>query len=170
MWSRALKALLIPLSVVGLLAVAVPSNAEPRSGGTDEDASTASVAEDAAVDGERSWMSSLVINGQPEWKGKDVSFRTGAYKCWVRNSEYRRGLKDLRKLNAGLPPGGNWNNRISSIRVLPWCEVKLYGRAHFEGQHTRWIHKNISRLGDLPTGWNNAATSIKIRPNDDYWD
>lgn len=179
--SRVLKASLIPLALVGLFAVAVPSNASSPTGGTDgaarmgdgssRSAVTASARETGSaqeVGGASQSASSwgTYFYGKPMGQGRLAYAASKDGKCQPRKDKFRRGLKDLRRLHVGLPAGQDWNNRISSVYLgagLYTCEFKLFGRPHYRGQHTKWIDHGVARLGKLPTGWNNAASSIKLR-------
>lgn len=94
----------------------------------------------------------LKVWGKPNKEGKSHRFTTPGANCNL-------VVNDLRYVNDRA--GRNWNNRISSLKTYHRCKASLYGRAFVEGQHTGWL-RNVDRLGRLPTGWNNAATSIWI--------
>lgn len=58
-------------------------------------------------------------------------------------------------------PGGNWNNRISSVRTYHQCDVKLFDDVNFTGAQSVWIDASAN-LAAVGNGWSNRATSIKF--------
>ncbi|WP_432956511.1 peptidase inhibitor family I36 protein [Micromonospora haikouensis] len=86
----------------------------------------------------------------------------GAQLAWAQSSscspEYDAELQwdDLRTTS-----GGNWNNRITSVRTYNQCDVKFFDGIDFTGAQSVWIDEasNLANIGD---GWNNRAGSIKF--------
>ncbi|MFY1621787.1 peptidase inhibitor family I36 protein [Micromonospora sp. WMMD735] len=87
---------------------------------------------------------------------------SGAQLAWAQNGnctpEYDVELQwdDLRTTS-----GGNWNNRITSVRTYNQCDVKFFDGINFTGAQSVWIDEasNLATIGD---GWNNRAGSIKF--------
>ncbi|MEV4772175.1 peptidase inhibitor family I36 protein [Micromonospora humida] len=87
---------------------------------------------------------------------------SGALLTWAQSGsctpEYDAELQwdDLRTTS-----GGNWNNRITSVRTYNQCDVKFFDGINFTGAQSVWIDEasNLATIGD---GWNNRAGSIKF--------
>ncbi|SDT31450.1 hypothetical protein SAMN04489812_5135 [Microlunatus soli] len=121
---------------------------------TDVDRSTTKCYEtDAAASRAAGKNLILKVWGKPNKEGKSHRFKTAGANCNFMENDLRF-IKDH--------SGRNWNNRISSLKTYHGCTVSLYGRSFMEGQHTGWL-RNEDRLGRLPTGWNNAATSFWVK-------
>ncbi|MGH3647600.1 MAG: hypothetical protein ACRDTM_10550 [Micromonosporaceae bacterium] len=78
----------------------------------------------------------------------------GAHAC---SREYDREYRD--------PSFDNpfWNNNFESVKTYTdtHCDVKLFGRENFGGDHTTWIDRSYDlRLGG--ENWQNRASSLKI--------
>lgn len=87
---------------------------------------------------------------------------SGAVLTWVQSractSSYDSEWQwaDLRSTS-----GGNWNNRVSSIRTYNRCDVKLYDGINFTGAASTWID-TASNLAAIGSGWSNRAGSVKF--------
>ncbi|MGX4657832.1 hypothetical protein ACWCHM_29550 [Micromonospora sp. SCSIO 07396] len=87
---------------------------------------------------------------------------SGAQLAWAQSGnctpEYDAELQwdDLRTTS-----GGNWINRITSVRTYNQCDVKFFDGINFTGAQSVWIDEasNLATIGD---GWNNGAGSIKF--------
>jgi hypothetical protein len=99
--------------------------------------------------------------GKPNYRGRWIVFHAGTD---IRDECAGGGLvakiSNLRDFYRHLPKGQTWNNRISSLKPLNGCAVMLFGRKNLQGANTDWLPYREPRLGRLPTGWNNAATSL----------
>ncbi|MEO3748446.1 peptidase inhibitor family I36 protein [Plantactinospora sp. B5E13] len=87
---------------------------------------------------------------------------SGAVHTWVQaractpsyDNEWQWG--DLRSTS-----GGNWNNRISSVRTYQRCDVRFYDGINFTGAASTWIDASAN-LAAVGAGWSNRAGSIKF--------
>jgi hypothetical protein len=83
------------------------------------------------------------------WDARDY---TGSTKANIDYGTYSNVTK------IGMP-----NDSISSIKVAPFTKVTLYDDAYYRGNKISFTGpKNIPRLGDYDSGWEDIITSIKV--------
>ncbi|RKR91215.1 peptidase inhibitor family I36 [Micromonospora pisi] len=63
--------------------------------------------------------------------------------------------------NLGVTSGGNWSNRISSVRTYNKCDVRFFDGVNFGGASSTWIDASAN-LGAVGSGWSNRASSVKF--------
>ncbi|MFK3980776.1 peptidase inhibitor family I36 protein [Micromonospora sp. NPDC050397] len=63
--------------------------------------------------------------------------------------------------NLGVTSGGNWSNRITSVRTYNRCDVKFYDGTNFGGAVSVWIDASAN-LAAVGSGWSNRASSVKF--------
>ncbi|MFC6018798.1 peptidase inhibitor family I36 protein [Plantactinospora solaniradicis] len=87
---------------------------------------------------------------------------SGAVHTWVQSRACTPGYDrewqwaDLRRTS-----GGDWNNRISSVRTYHRCDVRFYDGLDFRGAASTWIDASAN-LATVGGGWSNRASSIKF--------
>lgn len=114
---------------------------------------------EAAREKTRDWE--MKFWGQTGYEGKWFVVQVKGNKC-------PKGMKELKSpylSNLRLiadKQQRNFNNRISSLKTRHGCRARLYGRADFNGQKTKFLHK-VPDLRKVKTNWNNAATSISFK-------
>ncbi|MGH3505111.1 MAG: hypothetical protein ACRDQA_30095 [Nocardioidaceae bacterium] len=106
----------------------------------------------------------FTVYGKPMMKGRRFYLTKDSSKCPSSRIK-AHWARDLSKIHSNLPRGKSWNNRMSSVVSWEGCQIKLYGKRHWEGHHTKWL-RSKARLGRVPDpgdNWNNAATSLDFK-------
>lgn len=92
----------------------------------------------------------------------DGANHTGASHTFVQSRQCTPSYdSEWQWANLGSTSGGNWSNRITSVRTYNRCDVKFYDGVNFGGAVSTWIDASAN-LAAVGTGWSNRASSVKF--------